>query len=551
MVIGCPLAATEVRPIMSTRDADVLVIGSGMGGLATAALLARLHGKRVVVLERHWRAGGFTHTFKRPGGWTWDVGVHYVGAEVVRPGTPGDAMRVATGGHVSWTRMPDPFERLVFPGFEFEIHSGRERLLSDLVRAFPAEAGAVKAWLGDVRRAASATSVLALRGTAPRPVAAAARAFASGRLRLARRTTREVLDARFSDERLKAVLGARWGDHGLPPGLGAFLPHAVITAHYLEGGFYPVGSAASIAEGATRVVEDAGGSVRVRAEVEQILVEGKRAVGVRLRSGEELRAPVIVSDAGARATFLRLLPEEVPIPFRDRLRAAPPGMAHVSLYLGLSSSPAELGVRGENFWIHDALDQDALWARRGELLEGKAPFVYLSFPSMKDPAARAHTAEIVTAVDSAAFSRWAATSWRRRGAEYDALKARITEALLDAVERRLPGLRRLVAYRELSTPLTTEAFTGHAGGEIYGIPWTPERIDMNFLQPRTPVPGLFLTGADALMLGVTGALMGGLMAAVAVAGPSTFSRLRAAARALGDSPPMQMEERPSTAGTPA
>ena len=135
---------------MLMHDPDVLVIGSGMGGLATAALLARLHGKRVVVLERHWRAGGFTHTFRRPGGWTWDVGVHYVGAEVVRTGTPGDAMRVATGGHVSWTRMPDPFERLVFPGFEFEIHSGRERLLSDLVRAFPAEAGAVKVGLATV-----------------------------------------------------------------------------------------------------------------------------------------------------------------------------------------------------------------------------------------------------------------------------------------------------------------------------------------------------------------------------------------------------------------
>jgi phytoene dehydrogenase-like protein len=535
----------------ATHDADAIVIGSGMGGLATAALLSRLHARRVLVLERHWRAGGFTHTFSRPGGWTWDVGVHYVGAEVVRPGMAGDAMRVVTGGRLAWTRMPDPFERLVFPGFEFEMRAGRERLAEDLARAFPAEAGAVRAHLRDVGRAASATAVLALRGTAPRPVAAAARALLAGRLRLARRTTREVLDARFRDERLKAVLGARWGDHGMPPGMGAFLPHAVVTAHYLDGGWYPEGSAARIAEGAARVVEQAGGAVRVRAEVERILVEGGRAVGVRLRGGEELRAPVVVSDAGARATFLRLLPPEVPVPFRDRIRSAPPGMAHVSLYLGLSSSPASLGVRGENFWIHDALDQDALWARRGEVLEGRAPHVYVSFPSMKDPAARAHTAEIVTAVDAAAFARWAASAWRRRGAEYEALKERIADGLLDAAERRLPGLRRLVAYRELSTPLSTEAFTGHAGGEIYGIPWTPERMDMPFLQPRTPVAGLFLTGADALMLGVTGALMGGLMAAVAVAGPSTFGRVRAAARSLGAQPPTRTAERPSTAGMPA
>jgi all-trans-retinol 13,14-reductase len=61
------------------HDADMIVIGSGMGGLATAALLARLHGRKILVLERHYRAGGFTHTFTRRGGFEWDVGVHYVG----------------------------------------------------------------------------------------------------------------------------------------------------------------------------------------------------------------------------------------------------------------------------------------------------------------------------------------------------------------------------------------------------------------------------------------------------------------------------------------
>src|SRR5512142_1370687 len=118
-----PGAMARRRDIATARrttprgDFDVVVIGSGIGGLMAAALLARLQGKRVLVLERHDRAGGFTHTFDRPGGLSWDVGVHYVGAEVVTPGVPRDAFRVATGGALAWTRMPDPFERLVFPGF--------------------------------------------------------------------------------------------------------------------------------------------------------------------------------------------------------------------------------------------------------------------------------------------------------------------------------------------------------------------------------------------------------------------------------------------------
>ena len=122
------------------------------------------------------------------------------------------------------------------------------------------------------------------------------------------------------------------------------------------------------------------------------------------------------------------------------------------------------------------------------------------------------------------------------------MEERIAEGLREAVERRLPGFRSLVAYRELSTPLSTEAFTGHRGGEIYGIPFTPERLDMPFLQARTPVKGLFLCGADALMLGIGGTAMSGLMAAAAVAGPSTFPALRREARRPG---------RPATPATAA
>jgi all-trans-retinol 13,14-reductase len=516
-----------------THDADVLVIGSGMGGLATAALLARLHGKKVLVLERHYRAGGFTHTFTRRGGFEWDVGVHYVG-EMGTPGMMRRAMQVATGGDLRWSRMPETYDRLVFPGFEFGIRAGRENFRSDLHAAFPAEGRAIDRFFTDVDRAASWVNVLAMRSAAPAPLAALAAAVMGRRGALALRTTRSWLDEHVRDERLRAVLGARWGDYGLPPGKSAFLAHSVITAHYHEGAYYPSGTSARIAEGAIRVIESAGGAVRVRAEVERILVEGGRAVGVRLAGGETLRAPVVVSDAGARATFLRLLGDDVPLPFRDELRDTPRSMAHVSLYLGLSRSASALGVKGENFWLHDELDQDRMWERGGELLQGHSPQTYVSFPSMKDPEARAHTAEIIAGVDSSHFERWAGTRWMKRGEDYEATKERIADALLAQAERRLPGLSGLVVHRELSTPLSTAHFTGHAGGEIYGLPATPDRFRKRWLQPRTPVSGLYLAGADALMLGIGGAVMSGVMATAAIAGGSTFGKLIAAAKRLPD-----------------
>jgi len=422
----------------------------------------------------------------------------------------------------------------VFPGFEFGVRAGKESFRGDLHRAFPGERRTIDRYFRDVDRASAWTGMLAMRALAPRPLAALAPRLPVPGRSLALRTTGSWLREHVRDERLRAVLGARWPDYGLPPAQSAFLAHAVITRHYYEGAHYPAGAAGRIAEGARRVIESAGGALRVRAEVERILVANGRAAGVRLAGGETLRAPVVISAAGARATYLKLLGDEVDIPFREKLRAIPAGMAHVSLYLGLSRSPTGIGVRGENYWLHDALDHDGMWARSGEVLDGKAPQIYVSFPSLKDPEARAHTAELVAVADAGLFDRWRGSDWMRRGDDYRATKERIADGLLRQVERRLPGLSGLVAHRELSTPLTTEHFTGHLRGEIYGLPATPERFALPWLGVRTPLRGLYLAGADAMMLGVGGALMSGVMCAAAVAGASTFGKVVAEGRRLGD-----------------
>jgi len=108
----------------------------------------------VLVVERHYRAGGFTHTFTRPGGFEWDVGVHYVG-EVGKPGMLKSALDVATGGRVHFNRMPETFDRLSFPGLEFGIRAGKEAFRDDLCSAFPEERRAIDRYFRDMARAAS------------------------------------------------------------------------------------------------------------------------------------------------------------------------------------------------------------------------------------------------------------------------------------------------------------------------------------------------------------------------------------------------------------
>jgi all-trans-retinol 13,14-reductase len=264
-------------------------------------------------------------------------------------------------------------------------------------------------------------------------------------------------------------------------------------------------------------------------------LEEGRAVGVEVQSTKgkegariEFRAPVVVSDAGAWNTFTRLLPREA-VPFRAELETPPDGLEAVELFLGLKDDPRKLGVQGENYWIFSSFDHDRMSDRRDELLEGRAPMAYLSFPSLKDPRARQHTAEILAPFSYRSLEAYRKESWRCRGTDYESAKKRVTDALLDLVDKQHPGFRDLVAYAELATPLTFEHFTAAPSGTIYGYPGTPDKFRKAWLAPRTPIRNLYLTGADAAMLGIMGAVMGGLATASTLLGSSGYIEIMRAA----------------------
>jgi all-trans-retinol 13,14-reductase len=113
------------------------------------------------------------------------------------------------------------------------------------------------------------------------------------------------------------------------------------------------------------------------------------------------------------------------------------------------------------------------------------------------------------------FERWAGTRWKRRGADYDELKQRLAARMRAELERHVPAVRGKIECCELSTPLTTRHFANYHQGQIYGPAATPEHFRVRALSPRTPVGNLYLTGADAGMLGVVGALAGWALAASA------------------------------------
>lgn len=501
---------------------DAIVIGSGMGGMTTAAMLARA-GRRVLVLEQHYVPGGFTHAFKRKK-YHWDVGVHAVG-EVTRHSMTGRLLHELTGGRLEWVSLGPVYDEFHFPGgFRVDFPDSPQRFRDNLLAAFPEEAEAIDAYLSKVRDvAASMKGYYMAKATGGAVASVASKLMARKAQRYLEQRTQDVLHGLTDNPRLRTLFAAQWGYYGSPPSRSSFAIQALVVKHFMWGGFYPRGGSRSIARELLRTVAEAGGWTRVRADVAQILVEGGAAVGVRLADGEEIRAPRVISAVGVAATASRLLPP----PHRDQawarqVSALPPASAHVCLYLGFRGDIREAGASAANKWFYQTWDteEDAWDIGQPDALPD-APILYCSFPSLKDPdhdpgQENWHTGEVVTFVPWSAFAAWRGTAWKKRGEDYEAFKEKLAQSLLAQLLRHMPALEPMVDHVELSTPLSTDNFCRPMQGSIYGLEPTPERFQTHALRAVSPLKNLYFSGSEVASVGVMGAMVGGMLAALAV-----------------------------------
>lgn len=500
---------------------DAVVIGSGMGGMTAAALLAKL-GKRVIVLEQHYVAGGFTHAFRRPG-YEWDVGVHAVG-EVTEHTLTGRLLAKLTDGRLKWASLGDSYDEFTYPdGLQIAFPNSPAQFRENLIDAFPREQKAIDEYLHLVRAVSGTMRNYYLSRLAPRVASPLLdRTLARPAQRWLETHTKEVVDDLTDDPRLRAVFTAQWGYYGSVPSRSSFAMQALVVKHFLHGAYYPVGGSKRIAIELLQTVADAGGWTTIRADAERILVEDGRAVGVRLQGGREVRAKQVISAAGVRSTVERLLPPDIARDaWANSVARLEPSPAHVCLYLGFEGDVRAAGATAANQWFYETYDMEVdAWDVGPDGPRGEAPVLYCSFPSLKDPEhdpgpEQRHTGEVVTFVPWDVFAPFTEARWHKRGPTYEALKDKLQAALLAQFERHMPKLAPLIRYAELSTPASTDHFVRPVHGAIYGLEPTPTRFRNAWLRPRAPLPGLYFAGSEVATVGVIGAMMGGVLGAAA------------------------------------
>ncbi len=515
------LIGEKYKPSLVQEKFDVIVIGSGPGGLCTAALLAK-EGYKVLVLERHYTAGGFTHTYTRKG-YEWDVGLHYIGEVHNQRSFLRRLFDDITDHQLQWEPMTACYDRIIFPDASYDFIAGKGAFRQKMVEYFPEESKAIDDYLRLVQELAHSTrSFFGTKALTPLKSKLAYPFTARAFRRFSDRTTYDVLKSLTNNEKLIGVLTGQYGDYGLPPKESSFAIHAMVANHYLKGGNYPVGGSSSIARYIEPVIRQAGGKVVVRADVQDVILQKRKAVGVRLSDGQEIFADNVISSTGVNHTFSSLLPPSVvELPIHKKLPSFTASASHICLYIGIKQSGADLGLEQTNLWVYPGYDHDTQLTSYNQDATKQLPLVYISFPSIKDPQweeryPQKATIELISFTPYRWFAKWENQPWRKRGEDYNAKKEEFAQRLLAELFRQVPQVEGKIDYYEISTPLSTRHFANYKQGEIYGLAHTPQRFQERSLTPFTPIKNFYLTGQDTVTNGIGGALFSGVLSASAI-----------------------------------
>jgi all-trans-retinol 13,14-reductase len=505
------------KSTMAAENWDAVIIGSGISGLATARLLADA-GKQVLVLEKHFKFGGYTHTFKR-NNYEWDVGIHYIGGNLHKPNSfLRRLFDYLSNGNLHWARMDDIYDRMVFPDKTYDFITGKGAFLETMISYFPKEEKSIRNYIDLVDQVSKKSLSYYANKAIPGLLGSLAHPFMSKPfIKYAALSTKEVLTGLGCSTELIGVLTGQWGDYGLPPNQSSFGVQAMVARHYWEGGNYPVGGSRMIAETIIPGIQSRGGKVVLSTGVKEILTHKGKAFGVRLENGDEIKSNIVISSAGVKNTFEVLLKDKkIGSNENVTLDQVQPSSGYYCLHIGLNNTAADMGLNNANLWIYPDYDHDLNLENYLDDNDQPYPVVFISFPSAKDPSwdknhPNTSTIEVITIAEFSKHKKWENKEWKNRGDEYEEFKESISKNLLDVLYQQAQETKDHVDYYELSTPLTSRDLANYKEGELYGINHTPVRFSQKWLKPQTPIKNLYLTGQDIVTAGVSAALMSGVI----------------------------------------
>lgn len=478
---------------MAEKVYDFVIIGSGLGGLQCAYILAD-HGFSVCVLEKNQQLGGSLQVFSR-NKTVFDTGVHYLPA--LDEGQPLHSYFKYFGltDSVKWKKMDIRFDQISFDdGSKFYHASSWSEFESTLLADFPEEEKAIRSYSETIQKVVKTfpldelvyneldltdDSVLDLNA-------------------------KEFINSLTENEKLRAVLA---GSNLLYAGSAEKCPlyvHALVTNGYVLSAYRCVDGGSQLAKELAKRIRAKGGEVLRRKKVVSIEMDNGELKAVNTEDGERFRAKKFISNIQPRVLLQLIGKKHFKPAFYNRMQKIPNTLS--SFTVNIVCKPNSFPYLNYNIYHHTT---DHVWAKP-DYLEDEWPLQF-----MLNTPASSKTKEFTEGISILSYMRFdEVEKWKdshktivspgERPSDYEQFKADKTEKLLAAAEKRFPNIRDCIQSVHASTPLTYRDYIGSDDGNMYGSEKDFRKGMTNFIAPQTKIPNLWLTGQYLNLHGIMG-----------------------------------------------
>lgn len=479
------------------RGNKAIVIGSGLGGLECAFILAKC-GMEVTVLERQQNIGGCLQSFHRAGE-AFDTGMHYVGSM-----GEGESLNRLFGyfglNSLPWVQLDrDCFDEVVIWDESFRFANGHEEFARVFGERFPSEREGLKRYVGLLKKTGdNIFSILGSDGVPDlehSPFAQSAYDF--------------LCDC-IKDPLLRKVLSGTAMKMELKAETLPLYTFAQINDSFIRSAWRLKGSGSLIADTLAQSIRDMGGRIRTKAEVTQITENGSGVTGVIVNGEEFISADWVISDAHPAVT-VSLTSEDGVIRkiFRRRICSAPNTEGIFTACLSLKKGG--LPYLNRNIYVFRE-DVDPWY-----LPDDGVPGVMISFP-VPESGGYADRMDLLAPCRWSTVEKWAGTHVGHRGDDYVRFKQRMVRDCIEMAQRRIPSIAEAVNEVYSSTPLTYQSYNLVPQGSAYGLRKDWNMPLLSVLSPQTQLRGLLLTGQSLNLHGLLGVSMTSLLTCGAAVG---------------------------------
>ncbi|MEG0788689.1 MAG: NAD(P)/FAD-dependent oxidoreductase [Alistipes sp.] len=485
---------------------DVIIIGSGLGGLACGAILSK-EGERICVVEKEPIAGGCLRSFRRDGV-LFDTGMHYIGSmddgeilnHFLRYCGVYDSLRLQ--------RLDDDgFDVIHTEGREFRFCQGYTRFVDSLAEAFPASRQQINNYAASLQQAGQSIGVEKLRQGI----------VSSDGLRFMSMAASAQIEQQIDDPLLRKVVA---GTSFLYDGVrdrSPFYQHAMIQHSFIHGAYRFTNGSQQLADALVDVIRCNGGEVRCGNAVTRVCQQNNCIRGVEFASGEILEAGRVISDIHPA----QLLPMLTPCPrirpsFQTRVDSVANTFGVFSFFASVDKQA--FPYRNQNHYIVGSGD---VWADSITTQRPQTIMLSMQAHSSNDAC---EAISLLCPMQFSEVEKWAETSVGKRGAEYCEFKQRKAEEVIQIVEHQFQGFRAAIRSIHTATPLTYRDYTGTPHGTAYGTAIDCNNVMGTLFSPATKVEGLYLTGQNIATHGALGVVMTAIATCGAILGSEYIAR---------------------------